>query len=320
MRGNVEDEEMQVSAFATDLVPVGKAVGISVTIDGAMVAGISEVETENGKVSPAGQAGVLPGDIIVKLGAVPIHSLVEFSNEAKALDGSPVTITVEREGKQCQYTVHPGLSAEGRYQLGLWLRDGITGIGTVTYYDPETGAYGALGHGINDVDTGALIPVSEGQIYDASVAGVVKGKAGAPGELTGIFDGNGTCGTVEGNTVYGIFGVMDEAPADCATLPCGEYGEVCTGPATILSTVNGETVEEYDICIDRLYREKGEERFLITVTDEDLLNATGGIVQGMSGSPIIQNGKLVGAVTHVLTNDPCRGYGLCIQSMLDAAA
>ena len=160
---------MQISALAADLIPVGKAVGIRVTIDGVMVAGISEVETAEGKCSPAAQSGVLPGDIIVKLGGKEVHCLEEFSGAAKQLTDDPISLTVLREGERKQFTITPVLAADGRHQLGLWLRDGITGIGTVTYYDPETGVYGALGHGINDAETGNLIPVTKGEIYDASV-------------------------------------------------------------------------------------------------------------------------------------------------------
>ena len=311
---------VQATAFARELVPVGRAVGIDVTIDGVMVAGVSEVETADGRISPAGQAGVLPGDFIVKLGAEPVHCLKDFSDIAQTLTAEPVALTVVRQEKQTQLTVCPVLNAEGKYQLGLWLRDGIKGIGTVTYYDPETGAYGALGHGINDVDSGSLIPLSAGEIYDASIVGVVKGQPGTPGELTGVFEGGKVCGQVAGNTVYGIFGQYDGVPDGCGdALSCGEMGEAQPGKATILSTVDGTSVQEFDIQIDRVFRENGEERFLLSVTDEALLEATGGIVQGMSGSPILQNGKLIGAVTHVLTNDPTKGYGLCIQSMLAAA-
>lgn len=308
------------AAFATDLVPVGKAVGINVTVDGVMVAGVSEVETRDGKISPAGQAGVLPGDFIVKLGKTPVHCLKDFSDMAQTLNEDAVSITVMRQEKQMQFTICPVLSTEGKYQLGLWLRDGITGIGTITYYDPETGTYGALGHGINDVDSGSLIPVNTGEIYDASIVGVVKGQPGTPGELNGVFEGGACCGEIKGNTVFGIFGLYDGIPEGCGdALPCGEYGEAQPGRAMILSTVNGNETEEFCVEIERVYRENGVERFLLHVTDERLLSTTGGIVQGMSGSPIIQDGKLIGAVTHVLTNDPTKGYGLGIQSMLDAA-
>ena len=170
------------------------------------------------------------------------------------------------------------------------------------------------------MDSGSLIPLSAGEIYDASIVGVVKGQPGTPGELTGVFEGGKVCGQVAGNTVYGIFGQYDGVPDGCGdALSCGEMGEAQPGKATILSTVDGTSVQEFDIQIDRVFRENGEERFLLSVTDEALLEATGGIVQGMSGSPILQNGKLIGAVTHVLTNDPTKGYGLCIQSMLAAA-
>ena len=310
---------LSVPALAADLVPVGKAVGISVTIDGAMVAGISEVETAGGKVSPAGQAGVLPGDIIIRLGSEEVHCLSDLAESVSTLDGGAVTVTVLREDGQKQFTLTPALSCEGRYQLGLWLRDSVTGIGTITYYDPETGNYGALGHGINDVDTGRLLPVRDGSIYHASVIGVVRGQPGTPGELTGSFEGEGTCGTICGNTVFGIFGTCEGvAGTGGDTVTSAEYGEARPGEAAILSNIRGEEVEEFSIQIDRVYRENGEERFSITVTDPDLLAATGGIVQGMSGSPILQDGKLVGAVTHVLTGDPARGYGLGISSMLSA--
>lgn len=311
---------LQVTALAGDLIPVGRAVGIDVTIDGVLVAGVSEVETENGSISPAGQAGVLPGDFIVKLGGEPVHCLKDFSDAVQALPAEPVSLTVIRQDRQTQLTVCPVLNTEGRCQLGLWLRDGITGIGTVTYYDPDSGAYGALGHGINDVDSGSLIPLSAGEIYDADIVGVVKGRPGTPGELTGVFEGGKVCGQVAGNTVYGIFGQYDGVPADCGdALPCAQPGEAQPGEATILSTVNGDGVREYTVRIDRVFRENGVERFQLTVTDDALLDATGGIVQGMSGSPILQNGRLIGAVTHVLTGDPTKGYGLGIQSMLSAA-
>ena len=310
---------LSLPAMAADVVPVGKAVGISVSVDGAMVAGISEVESEDGAKSPAGQAGIQPGDIVIRLGREEIHSLADLAKAVKTLEGSAVSITVLRDDGKKQFTVTPALSAEGQYQLGLWLRDSVTGIGTITYYDPETGNYGALGHGINDPDSGRLIPVRDGSIYHASVVGVVRGQPGTPGELTGSVEGAGSCGTICGNTVFGIFGNCEAVSGtDGASVNCGEYGEVCPGNATILSNIWGEEVEEFSIQIDRVYRENGEERFSITVVDPELLETTGGIVQGMSGSPILQNGKLVGAVTHVLTDDPTRGYGLGIASMLGA--
>lgn len=310
---------LAVPALATELVPVGKAVGISVAIDGAMVAGISQVESAEGASSPAGQAGVLPGDIIIRLGSEEVHGLPDLAQAVQGLDGSPVTVTVLRETAKKQFTLTPALSTAGRYQLGLMLRDQVTGIGTITWYDPETGNYGALGHGINDVDTGRLLPVRDGSIYHASVIGVVRGQPGAPGELTGSFEGGSTCGTIRGNTVFGIFGsCVDVTGTGGEAVTCGELGEVRPGPAVIRSNIRGEQVEEFAICIDRVFRENGEERFSITVTDPALLETTGGIVQGMSGSPILQDGKLVGAVTHVLTGDPTRGYGLGISSMLTA--
>ena len=214
----------------------------------------------------------------------------------------------------------PVRSEDGRWQLGLWLREGVSGIGTVTYYDPETGQFGALGHGINDVESGDLLPFEGGSITEADVVDVVKGAPGSPGELCGQPDREQVLGELERNTGSGIFGVA-EFDAAGAPVPVASPQEVRLGPASILTTVNGGGVAEYSVEISRIYRQPEEHRFLmLTVTDPRLLEQTGGIVQGMSGSPILQDGKLIGAVTHVLLSDATRGYGIGIQDMLDAAA
>jgi len=310
-----------VSAYAARLVPVGSAVGIEVAVDGALVEDLSKVAVEGGTCCPADDAGIKPGDVITGVNGKVVHSLAEFAEIAKSFDGSAVTISVSREGKSLDFAVTPIMSIEGRYQVGLWLRDMVAGVGTVTYYNPETGEYGALGHGINDTDTGALIPITRGQTYDASVVDVVQGKKGTPGELTGSFDSSSVFGTVASNTVYGIFGICDGVPNGAyGVLETAVPGEVQVGEATVLTTVDGAEPREYTINIDRVQQRDGEERYQITVTDPDLLEITGGVVCGMSGSPIIQEGKLVGAVTHVLVNDPTRGYGIFIENMLDAAS
>ena len=213
----------------------------------------------------------------------------------------------------------PALSRDGTVQLGLWLRDGVSGIGTVTYYDPETGRFGALGHGINDLNSGSLMTFTGGSITDAEIVDVVRGASGSPGELCGQPDKSCVLGNLERNTGSGIFGTA-ELECETEAIPIATAEEVRLGPATILTTVDGGGVEEYSIEISRIYRQPEDHRFLLlTVTDPRLLERTGGIVQGMSGSPILQNGKLVGAVTHVLLSDSSRGYGIGIEDMLDAA-
>ncbi len=309
-----------LTAFAARLVPVGSAVGIEIAVDGALVEDLSKVAVDGGSCCPAGEAGIKPGDVITAVNGTAVHSLAEFAEIAKGFDGSPVTLTVCREGKSLDFTVTPMLSIEGRYQVGLWLRDVVAGVGTVTYYNPETGEYGALGHGINDTETGALIPIIEGVTYGASIVDVVQGKKGDPGELTGSFDTGSVFGTVGSNTVYGIFGTCGTAPSvGTGVVETAEPGEAQVGAAEILTTVDGSEPRLYDIRIDKVQQKNGEERYQFTVTDPELLSVTGGVVCGMSGSPIIQDGKLVGAVTHVLVNDPTRGYGIFIENMLDAA-
>lgn len=307
-----------VSAFAdTSLVPIGQTVGIEMSTDGLLVAGLSQIESENGECCPASECGIQPGDIIIRLGAAEITTAEDFTQAAAELDGSPVALTLKRGEKLIQYTIEPAMTSDGVWRLGLWLRDGISGIGTVTFYDPATGLFGALGHSISDTDTGVLLPISSGHITGASVTGVRKGESGAAGELQGAFDLEDKLGVIEQNTVYGIFGVMDAAPEGEA-LPVAECDEIKQGAATILANVSGNETREYAVEI-AISGKPSDGRLTVHVTDPALLDTTGGIVQGMSGCPIIQNGKLVGAVTHVLLSDSTRGYGITINAMLDAA-
>ena len=208
----------------------------------------------------------------------------------------------------------------------MWVRDSTAGVGTLTYYDPESGGYGALGHAITDVDTGVMFPVGEGAVYKNKVVSISRGQKGTPGELTGEFFENAVeLGSIEKNTPFGVFGSADAEMIGDAHypegLPVAGRGEVRTGSAQILSTVDGFGVKAYDCEIEKVYSQSSPEArsMVIRITDPELLGKTGGIVQGMSGSPIVQDGKLVGAVTHVLVNDPTRGYGIFIENMLEAA-
>ena len=204
--------------------------------------------------------------------------------------------------------------------MGVYLKQGITGVGTVTWYDPESGNFGALGHGVNDPD-GKLIAMEQGEVYQATVLSVKTGKSGTPGQLMSAVTGTGVIGNLSKNTVQGVFGNA-QLSGNEEMLPVGQKEDVHTGSATIRSTVAGNQVQEYSVEVLKVYPNSGPtgRNMLLKVTDPDLLAATGGIVQGMSGSPIIQDGKLVGAVTHVLVNDPTTGYGIFIENMLDAVA
>lgn len=302
------------------LVPMGNAVGISLQADGALVVGIPEF-LGDGTPSPARSAGFAVGDIVTHVNGKRVCCNEDIRDALLKSQGQEVTVTVTRGKKTIDITVTPHVSAEGRAELGLWLRDAVAGIGTITFYDPETGVFGALGHSVSDTETGILIPLRTGTILRSSVTDVAQGKAGFPGQLHGTFNADNVVGSLVKNSPNGIFGqiLSPEFVAGREAIPVAETKEIHTGPATILSNVSGTEVCEYTIEITRLYSgsEAAGRSMMITVTDPRLIELTGGIVQGMSGSPIIQDGKLVGAVTHVLINDPTRGYGLAIEKMLD---
>ena len=282
------------------------------TTDGVVVAGISEVETSSGKRSPAADAGLKKGDVITRLGGSEIATAQDFKAALSALDGSKTTVTFERGGKQKQLNITPAQGTDGAWKLGLWLRDGISGVGTLTFYDPATGVYGALGHCISG-DDGEALPLGDGGIYGAEIVGIVQGTVGAPGQLDGKTDAAAFLGDIRINCGCGIFGTAD---FDGETMETGEFE---TGPATIRCTLEGSQTREYGIEIKKVYSSSEGTTVMLTVTDPELIALTGGIVQGMSGSPIIQNGRLVGAVTHVFVNDPTSGYGVSIEDMLRVA-
>ena len=235
--------------------------------------------------------------------------------------GAPIVLSVRRGADALALTAC-ARENNGVWQLGAWIRDSMAGIGTLTYYDPATGQYGALGHGITDVDTAQLMPLASGAIMETTVKAVKKGAKGDPGELKGDFSVQRDVGTVTVNSSGGIFGtVADPGFLSGGTpVPVAAAGQITTGPATILATVSGSDVREYRVELVRLYgADEPTRNLLLRITDPALRSATGGIVQGMSGSPILQNGRIVGAVTHVLLNDPTRGYGIFIENMLDMA-
>ena len=299
------------------LVPVGKAIGVKLFADGVLVAALSE----DGD-APAKKSGVRSGDFIVTFN----HTAIESSEHLQALlkeNGTEqVTLGIRREGRWMQISAVPEKGEDGVYRLGAWIRDSMAGIGTVTFYDPQTGRFAALGHGITDVDTGKLMPLARGSVMAASVKAVKRGEKGAPGELRGEFDLQHDLGTLYANTDCGIFGTLGTGNGleiKGEAIPAARRDEVHTGKAVILANCAGDEVRAYEIEIEKLYSGSSDTRnFLLHVVDPGLLKQTGGIVQGMSGSPVLQDGKLVGAVTHVLVNDASRGYGIFIENMLSA--
>ncbi len=309
-----------VSAKEVRLVPSGETIGIHVDASGLLVVGISEVETEHGLCSPAWEAGMRIGDFIVAIGAQEVTTIQELRSSLASADGD-VAVRFLRDGREMQLTVRPIYGQEGEGELGLWLRTGISGLGTLTFIEPETKSFGALGHGVSDGDTGVLLPLKEGSIGEASVDSIHRGERGKPGELKGGLGLDTPIGSITQNTSYGIYGTitMGYSAGGEAVCICPLQALHC-GPAVILSDVSG-ALAAYQVEISRIYPDgSGGRDLLITVTDSDLIRLTGGIVQGMSGSPILQDGCLAGAVTHVLVNDPTRGYGIGIERMLNTAA
>ena len=293
------------------LVPVGKVVGLELRGDCVTVAAFDES-------SNAPSAGVQVGDRLLSIDGRPIQSAQDIQDALQQSKGS-VQLLLQRGETLKTIRVSPVITKDGP-KLGIYLRQGVTGIGTVTYYDPQEKTFGILGHGVNDT-SGKLLALTSGNVYEARVSSVRKGRCGEPGQLMGALTSQEPIGALHRNTVQGVFGTC-KIPFTAQALPVGTSDTVKTGNATILSTISGEAVQEYSVEILKIYpvsRQNGR-NLLIRVTDPRLLETTGGIVQGMSGSPIIQNGHLVGAVTHVLVNDPTTGYGIFIENMLDAAA
>ncbi len=304
------------------LIPLGKAVGIKLFADGVLIVETSDLDKEGQTRSPAEDCGLKEGDLILRVNGEKVQSTEHMQSILQENGEQPVQLEVRRGSEILHVGATPVRCSDGTCRLGAWIRDSMAGIGTLTYYDPATGTYGALGHGITDVDTAKLMPLSSGSIMETTVKAVKKGEQGSPGELKGDFSVQRDVGTLCANTDGGIFGAMSDQSfvPEGEAYPVADSGEIHTGAATILSTVSGDVTQEYAVEIVRLCgKEQPTRNLLLRVTDPRLLETTGGIVQGMSGSPILQDGKIVGAVTHVLVNDPTKGYGIFIENMLDAA-
>ncbi len=317
---------MPVAALeAEQLVPIGRTAGIKLYVDGVFITRLTPVETASGSVSPAEKAGLEPGDVITALGGHTVSNASDLQAVLSTAGGRTLAVTVSRAGKVFHTALTPAEDTAGNVRLGAYVRDSCAGIGTITFYDPASGIFGALGHGIADKDSGCLIPTGHGNLLGLTVTGVNKGVKGTPGELMGNFDLHNEGGSLTGNLDTGLFGCLKgtelyPALLNAAPIPVADASEVHTGKAQILANVSGETVETYDIEILRVFdADRPTRNMLLRVTDSRLLSMTGGIVQGMSGSPILQDGKIIGAVTHVLVSDPKCGYGIFIENMLSNA-
>lgn len=300
------------------VVPCGDVFGVKFFTKGVVITDMSDVESNEGIICPAKKAGLKTGDVITKIDGKEINTVEQMGKAVSDYNKGTMTVEFNRDEKNYKAKLLPvKSSSDGNYKAGMWVRDSTAGIGTVTFYDPEDKSFAGLGHGIYDADTQLLLPLLKGAVVDISVTDIVKGRNGFPGEIKGSFSDIKT-GSLSGNTVSGVFGFLNKAPQTVyEKMPCALKNEVKTGNATILCNVDGKGVCEYDIKIAKIYTgEEPTKNFVIEVCDDRLLAKTGGIVRGMSGSPIIQNGKLVGAVTHVLVSDSKKGYGIFIENML----
>lgn len=317
---NVEVDVLPV----TEIVPGGTTVGIKMFTRGLMCVGTEKQTGENRQTVDASKdADIKNADMILSVNGVDLHTVEQFGKIVSESEGKPLTLTVERNGEITEKKLTPVKTNDG-YKLGIWVRDSTAGIGTVTFVDKNTNVYGALGHPITDVDTGALMPVERGSISEAKIVDVKKGKRGEPGELNGLFDQSGADrGVIMKNTARGIYGILEN---DCKAgiseeaVPVASKTQVHTGKAEIYANVENNTVEKYEVEIIKIMKHAADDKNLVvSVTDKRLLEKTGGIVRGMSGSPIIQDGKIIGAITHVFVNDPTKGYGIFIENMLEEA-
>lgn len=313
----IKDAKIKKSQ-APVLIPGGTPIGIKLLTDGVMVVKVQNVRDG---VCPAKDAKLCEGDNIISANGEKLTSSARLSEIIQQSNGDEIILNVMRNGGVFTTSLRPIYSEpDGCYKGGLWIRDSSAGVGTLTFIDPETGCYGALGHPISDCDTQKTLPLGSGEIVDVTITGFEKGDKGCPGELFGTFVSGLASGSIDKNCEQGIFGKMIYSSRKDG-IPIAYKTEVKTGPAKLITTINGANPQEFDVEIEKITLSPAAKtkNIVIKVTDEELLSLTGGIIQGMSGSPIIQDDKLVGAVTHVFVSDPTRGYGIFIENMLEAA-
>jgi len=301
-----------------ELYPGGMAFGAKIISNGLTVVKFTEKQGKD--ASSAYSAGVREGDIITKINDNSINSIEDFVKQVDKNGGNKMKMTVMRNSSEMDFYVTPKYSEnDGKYKTGIWVKDSTSGIGTITYINPKTNGFGGLGHAICDSSTGKPVPLSHGSVMDVSINGVIKGQAGTAGELKGTFQQR-KIGTLTKNTPCGVFGLLSYGSFQCpeGLMKICPKEEVKEGEAYIWTTLDSGKPQKYKILISSIdATNNNTKNFRIKVVDEELLQKSGGIVQGMSGSPIIQDGRLVGAVTHVLINDPTQGYGIFIENMLN---
>ena len=299
------------------VIPLGNAIGLKLYTEGVLIVGMSEIEGKR----PYEFSGIKEGDRIISIDNKKIETTEDLIETVNTSKGKEVSIKYVRENSEEVTNITPVQTKQNEYKLGLWVRDAAAGVGTASFYIPSTGMFASLGHGITDIDTGDLITISNGELVSTNIVSIQKGEKGKPGEIKGSIEGSRKIGEVYKNSSFGIFGKVSNKNSLKVTeseMEILNRDEIKKGKAQIICELEDGKKEYYDIEIQRIYtaNNKDNKSMLIKITDERLLEKTGGIIQGMSGSPIIQNGKFVGAVTHVLVNDPTTGYGVFADMML----
>ena len=303
-------------AESGQVIPMGEAFGIKLFTDGVIVASLSDIYTANGVCCPAADAGLHPGDYLIAVDGVTIGSNSELAAHIGKSQGQSVTFRVRRGEKEFDATVTP-VFGEGAFRTGMWVRDSAAGVGTLTFYDPNTGVFAGLGHGICDSDAGSVMALRTGEPAGITLCGIVKGQKGEPGQLRGYFSSDESMGQLLQNNETGVYGTLIDPP-EGAPMDVLSRKEVTPGPVELLVSIDGSGPHLYSAQIEKVNAgDQPTKNLVIRVTDQRLLDSTGGIVQGMSGAPILQDGKLCGAVTHVFTDDPTMGYGIFAQTMLE---
>lgn len=323
--GNISLKNIKVAKLEEiKVVPVGKVIGLRMYTDGVLVVGLSEVEdTNNYKIKPYENSDIKPGDTIVEINKKIIEDIDNLKQVINDSNGNEIEITILRNGKLLNTNIIPVQTEDSKYQLGLWVKDAATGVGTITFYEPESNFFGILGHGITDSDTNNLINIDSGELVTAKVISLKRGEANVPGEIKGTIVNSQIIGEITKNTQFGVFGKLNNLTAlniDISkSIEVASREEINEGEAKIICSINSSNVsKEYKIEIEKIYRENdyNNKSMLIKITDEELLKETGGIIRGLSGAPIIQNGKFVGAITNVLVSNPQMGYGIFADMMI----
>lgn len=306
-----------------EVYPGGNPIGVRVNSEGVLIVGYSDIEVNNKKEESPGKSGGLEiGDLILKVNGIDIENSIDLLRTIKSCEKEDIEVYILRNGKNLTKNIHLKRENNKDYKIGLWIRDSTAGVGTMTFYDNNAKRFGALGHPITDCDTNEPFIIKKGDLLESSIISIKRGEKGAPGELKGIFINEQLpTGTIEKNTESGIFGEIKNVQSlnrNVKPLKVGFRDEITVGKAKIITTIDESGPQEFDIEIEKLLNQStpGSKSMVIKITDPKLLEKTGGIVQGMSGSPIIQNNKLIGAVTHVLINKPDTGYGIYIEWML----